>query len=291
MKGRWWLNLALLVVVVALALVAVYRPGIHKPPPLQALTTLKQAAISHIRVKKAGEDELKLVRKGITWHMTAPRTARVNKFRVQQLLQLAGAKTKTRFTVKPSELAKYGLNKPAVTVWLNDTAIRFGGAHPMEPLRYVLVGNSVNLLPATYYYSASAQLDTYFNTQLLDPGSHPTAITLPDFSVYRDHGKWRMKPAKKGLSADQFTTFVDHWRMARALEVQPYSGKPVKGHVKIQLESSGSGKAGELELGILARKPALILYRPDEGLEYRFPAQAAKRLVQPPGSNAGTAGG
>jgi len=40
----------------------------------------------------------------------------------------------------------------------------------------------------------------------------------------------------------------------------------------------------ELALGLLAREPELVLLRADEKLQYHFRADAAKRLLSPPGA-------
>ena len=43
--------------------------------------------------------------------------------------------------------------------------------------------------------------------------------------------------------------------------------------------TAGAQTPKNLDLGILAYKPELVLYRKDEALEYHFPQEAGERLL------------
>ena len=71
---------------------------------------------------------------------------------------------------------------------------------------------------------------------------------------------------------------MDEWRHARALSVEPYTGKPVRERVTITIIDDG--KTRLLEFGVLARKPEFVVVRKDENLEYHFPEDIGARLMQ-----------
>jgi hypothetical protein len=92
------------------------------------------------------------------------------------------------------------------------------------------------------------------------------------------HGAWQMAPANKELTSDRINAFVEEWRHAQALSVTEYSGKTA--HEKINFGFAAGSPLKNLEIGILAHKPELVLYRRDEGLQYHFPEELGARLLQ-----------
>ena len=279
MKNRWLLNLGLAMLVAALLAIALYRPGAEPIAAVTRLTSLSAASIMHVRVQRTHQPDIRLEKTGDTWTLIAPRTARAHEFRVNELLRLATAKSASHFPALAAELLKYGLDTPTAQVRLNDTDIRFGGMHPIHPQHYVLVDGQVHLIASQYFYSVAAGSADFFSHRLLEDQLKPVAFTLPGIALTQDDkGAWRINPANRELSSDRINTFVEEWRHAQALSVAPYSGKPVHEHLRIRFTAASPLK--ELELGILARQPELILNRKDEGLEYRFPQDVGARLLQ-----------
>lgn len=279
MKNRWLLNLALVLLVVVMLAVVVYRPGTPPAPPAPALTSLSTDAITHLRVLRPNQPEIVLEKSQGAWFMVAPHKARANLFRVNNLLALATAKSASHFDAPTTDLVKYGLDQPETRVWLNDQEIRFGSMHPINPQYYVLVNGQVHLIASRYYSGAALAPADFFSHQLLDDGLKPAAFSLPGLKLILDtHGAWQATPANKELSSDRINTLVDEWRHAQALSVNEYSGKPAHEHAIIRFSADSPLK--ELDIGILAHKPELILYRPDEGLEYHFPEDVGTRLLE-----------
>ncbi len=305
MSSRWWLNVGLALVIVIMGLVVIFKPGMHKSPPIPPLTSLSMEAITHIRLQRPDQPEIDLEKSGDHWFMTAPRKARANGFRINELLHLAVAKIATHFSAPTAELGRYGLDKPRAELWLNDQKISFGGPHPLNPDFYILYNGSVYLVPEHFDNAATGRPSDFFSTRLINTADKPVAFSLPGLHLTRKpDGSWQVTPPNKDLSTDRVNQFVDEWRYAEALSVTPYSGRPVIDHIRITFvpRTAGSSEnkpaptaaaAGtapgpktlaaapeELDLGILARKPELILYRHDEGLEYHFPAEMATQLLQ-----------
>lgn len=280
MKNRWLLNIVLAVLVGALVLVAVYKPGVKKPADEGTpLTALAPDTVQHIRLARPHQPEIAFEKRGGAWFMTAPRQARANGFRLDELARLAGLRVRTRFPAQPAALGQYGLDKPVATLFLNDAEIRFGSLHPLENELYVQDGNEVALVPASLLRAAGAPLGDLLSPAPLEDKAKLVALRFPDFSLKRDaQGAWARTPEDKELTSDHVNRFVDEWRYARALSVAPYSGKPVRSRVIVTV--ADGDKTRDIEFGVLATKPEFVIVRRDEGLEYHFPDDLGPRLTQ-----------
>jgi len=279
MKNRWLLNIGLVLLVAALILLVLYKPGARKETEGTPLTALTTDAIQRVRLVRPKQPEIVLEKTGEEWRLTAPRNARANSVRVNELLRLAGTRVSTHFPAAPAELGKYGLDQPLATLLLNDTEIRFGGIHPLENQLYVLHDSQVQLIPASVFRAVSAPLTDFLSTSLLEDKAKPLVFKFQTFSLKQnEQGAWARTPELKGLGSDQTNRFVDEWRYARALSAAPYSGKPVKERVTLTLADGGQQRS--IEFGVLAYKPEFILYRKDEGLEYSFPEEIGTRLLR-----------
>jgi hypothetical protein len=179
----------------------------------------------------------------------------------------------------PDDFGKYGLDHPLATLFLNDSEIRFGGMHPLNNQLYVLHAGQVQLIPASVLRAASAPLDDFLSTGLIEEKTKLLAFTFPAFGLKQnEQGAWARTPELKGLGSDQVNRFVDEWRFARALSVVPYAGKPAK--ERITLTVADGDRQRVIEFSVIAYKPEFILHRKDENLEYQFPGETGARLLQ-----------
>lgn len=275
---RWLLNLALLVVVAALGLYAWYRSGEEPVETRPLLTNIDGAAVQTIEIIRAEESPVRLKRDAAQWRLTAPLKARADSFAVDTLLRLLRAPAESITTPADGDLARYGFDRPRLTVRFGKEAVRFGEGHPFKDEHYVQYDGRVYLIANRYYAQAAAPPTNLIDSRLIEPGRKLTELQLPDFRLTLKDGEWRRDPAIESLSSDRINGFVDDWRHARALQVEKYAGKPAAEQVRLVTENA-DGSSSELTLGILARTPELVLHRPDEGLEYRFPGDTAQRLL------------
>jgi len=279
MKNRWLLNIGLALLVGALILLVLYRPGTGKEAQSTPLTAIPVDAVQRIKLVRPKQPEIVLEKIGGHWRLHAPRKARANSFRANELLSLAAMRVSTRFPATPAELGKYGLDQPLATLFLNDAEIRFGGMHPLDNQLYVLHDGQVQLVPASVLRAVSAPPNDFLDTSPIDDNAKPLAFKFPAFSLKQnEQGAWVRTPELKGLGSDQVNRFVEEWRHARALSAAPYSGKPVKARVTVTLADGDRERV--IEFGVLADKPEFILYRKDEKLEYSFPEETGSRLMQ-----------
>ncbi|MDH5649106.1 MAG: DUF4340 domain-containing protein [Gammaproteobacteria bacterium] len=283
MKNRWLLNLILIVIIASLGLVVVSKPGKEQEAPKTALTLLKMDDIHRIQIEHLERESIILEKQNQHWQLVKPISARANRFNVSNLLRLAETKSEASFAVSnPKELVKYGFDKPQARIKLNETELLFGNNHPLSGNRYVLFSNTAHLIPSHLVRMVDNLYTDFISGRLLEDSRQLDRIKLPNFELLKKDGEWTLKSEDKSLlaTADALNDFVDEWRHASALSVDKFSGKPSLATIQLESAATPSGKQA-LNLEVLSYAPEFILYRVDEGLEYRFPEETGKRLLTP----------
>ena len=155
--NRWdRINLALALLAATLLILHLWPAGTTGS---KRLTTLDEAGISLVRVERADRLQLALQHDETGWRLTHPRQAQAETRRVQQLLAIARAPVQQEFPAGP-ELVRYGLEKPAAVLQLNQLRLLFGDRDLGQNNRYVLVDQRIRVID-----------DVYFNLLSL-PASH-----------------------------------------------------------------------------------------------------------------------
>ncbi len=271
-----WLN-ALLAAAVAVLGAWVYFKPAQDAPVEYPLSVLKPSEAASIHIERPGAAPVSLEKKGGAWRMTAPLTARGDEPRVQRLLEILGAKAAHRLA--PADLARFELDRPQARLTIGQQAFSFGMVSPVTREQYVLTDGAVFVLHPRFGTALPANAGELVSRQLFGPGETPVRIALKAFTVEQRDGKWGQTPGAKDFSQDDFVRWADEWRHVAALHVEPYVKGKVLEEIKVQLKESGT-----LSFGVLAREPQLVLLRADEKLQYHFRADAAKRLLSPPGA-------
>ncbi len=270
MRARLWLNIGLLLLVLLLALLAYYQPGLNPEPPVN-LTSMSAQQITRLRIEPAGQAPLLLEKQAGKWQIIEPVQMEANGLRVETVLRLAEAESLARFPAR--DLGKFKLDAPPLRVWLNDVSIAFGDSAPLDRQRYLLLGDTVHLIAGDVYYYLSGGLPLFASNDLLPRDAQLQSLTLPDFSLSSSNGRWVMKPARE-VSMDDINQFLDAWRSAQALQIRRYQAQPAQGVITVKLDNE------VLRFDIVAQQPELILARPDLGLQYHLGSGAAERLLR-----------
>jgi hypothetical protein len=276
MKQSFWINVALLLGVAAVG-VFVYMEPPAEAPAEYAVSTLTPAAAVSVRIERPGAAAIALNKNGGTWFLVDPFSARADEFMVQRLLAILQARTTHRFSTK--DLARFNLDHPHARLIIDGQRFDFGLVNELSHEQYVLAGNAVYALPTRYGVALPPRPEALASRGLFAPGESPVRIAPPGFTVTQAQGRWVVEPAPRDWSQDDINRWVDEWRVASALRVEPHhQGAP---HETVTIEMAN----GEiLEVGILSRKPELVLLRPDQRLQYHFPAEIGTRLLSPPGT-------
>ena len=281
MKRLPRLNALLLVVVGVLGALAWFRPA-GDGPAQHPLSTLKAAEARSVRIERPGTADVVLEKKDGGWFLTAPLAARADEHRVQRLLEILGAQSAHKLT--GGGLERFELDRPAARVTIGGQAFSFGMLNAVTREQYVATGDAVYAVHPRYGAALPAGAVELASRQLLAPGEVPERVALKEFTVERREGRWMLSPDSGGEpSQDDLARWIEGWRLASALRVEPHVGGKPRQDVEIRLKGGG-----RIALGVLASGPGIVLTRPDEKLQYHFRIEAAMRLLSPPGAAAGS---
>jgi hypothetical protein len=274
MSRAGWLNALLAAAVVALGAFFHFRPtqdaAVEYP-----LSALKSQEARSLRIERAGTAPILLDRKQDAWFISAPFAARADASRVRQLLEIVEARAAHRLPA--GDRGRFGLEQPEVRIIVDGLPFSFGMVSEFTREQYVMSGDAVYAVHPRYGAALPANADQMVSRQLFGADESPVRIALRDFAVEQRDGKWMLAPGSADLSQDELLRWVDEWRLASALRVEPRSAARSQDEIKVQLKN-----AGGFTLGVLSREPELVLARSDEKLQYRFGAELAKRLLSPP---------
>ncbi|MHB9116668.1 MAG: DUF4340 domain-containing protein [Burkholderiales bacterium] len=270
-RSRLLLNLALAVLVAALALFVWLQPGKPQAPTFP-LFQQKAAAIRHIRIEKPGQPAIALEKERGRWRLTAPFAARADQLKIERLLNLLNVTASQHFSAADPQ--RFGLDKPLLRLAFNAETLAFGSLNPISNEQYVAATSGVYLIPPQAAADGYGKAIDFADKQLLASNEEPVGFTLPGLKLQRDgKGKWS---GATDFSQDQLNAYADRWRNALASVVQPIV-EPGKGEAASLLLASGK----TIPLRILRQAPDLILARDDEGLQYHFPDAIGQRLLTP----------
>jgi hypothetical protein len=275
MRRAWIVNLLLLALVVGLGLYIVYRPADEAPQ--HKLTTLVPSAVSHVVIEPRNGEPIELAKRGDPWYLVRPFQARADRSQVERLLEITSATSKEKLAA--TDLARFDLDRPALTVTLGEQRLAFGAVNPLSQEQYALAGDSVYLLPSFYGSLVPQKAERLLTHSLFIEGESPVAFVLPGFRIELQGPKWVRLPAsaQEQPSQDDFNRWVEGWRFASSLLTQRATSSAATQHIEVRLADGRT-----LRLGVLQKQPELILVRPDEKLQFYFSGEMAKRLLTPP---------
>lgn len=283
MKNRWLINIALVMIVALLATIILYKPGKESSTKEVPLTNLVIDDIKKIELSRSRLASISFQKSEQGWRLVKPFSARANEFNVNALLQIAHTQVEPGFAAADHDLEKFSLKKPATIIILGGHKISIGRQHPLKNARYGLSGKTIFVLPMHAIRIAENSENDFISHRLLNKGMRLKKISLPALKLAEKNGQWKIILNKKKFSEttpDKINDFISEWENARALTVMRYSGRQAVGTINLRLKNSPD-KIKTIKLGILAYKPEFVLYRKDEGLEYHFPEETGKRLLQP----------
>ncbi len=288
MARRTALNLLLLVAVAALAAVAVFQPGVEEPPPAPTLTDRDPAAVHRVRIERPDQPAVVLEKREGRWYVAEPLSMPANAFRIQSLLEVLGFASDRQFATRDVELPRLGLEPPKASLFLDDLRLDFGDTESLSGRRYLRSGEAVHLIADRFYHQVVAGAPGFAHLGPLGPDPDPVALELPDLTLRHEGGRWVVQPDDPAAGADAVQRLVDAWRSVQAITVRPLEaaagGRPLTVVLRDQ--------AAPLRFLVSETPHALVLARPDAGVQYHLPVESGERLLRlrPPASPAEAAG-
>ncbi|MDA8382168.1 MAG: DUF4340 domain-containing protein [Betaproteobacteria bacterium] len=276
LRARLALNAALALLVGALAFAA-YRhlhPAASAPPP--PMLHLTAAQVTHIEIDRPGRPAIVLQYTPGGWRLTHPFAARADADNVGRVLDILAARPSQR--LKSTHRARFGLNRPMLTLTLNQVTLRFGTLNPLTGEQYVGVGATIDLISPSYLAGALKRAVDFTAKNLLSATDVPVGFDFPRWRAARRQGQWFASPPSLAVDENELNGFADRWRRASALLAQPAEpGRRAEESFTVRLADGRS-----IPMAVLARTPELVVLRRDEGIEYFMPRTAAARLLDPP---------
>ena len=269
MGPRSLLNLGLVALVVALLLVAYYRPGLEPEPGAQPITTQPDpATVTALHIERELRAPLSFTRDGDDWYLDmAERRLPAADFQVRALLRLLKATAEHSYPADTLDLAALGLDPPRVTLRIDDLNIQLGATDALERKRYVRIADTVHLIDDQYQHLVNGDWAGFVSGRLLATRGPITRLELPGMTLaYSDEGRWQLQPAQPAVSADALQTLIDTWQAATALYVQADSDTESAESVTLYTRDNDE----PVRLQLVSRAPDLILARPDWGIQYHL---------------------
>ena len=274
MKSRILLNLALAALVAVLILLVWLKPKPMAQTEFR-LSTLASASINRIAIDKPGQPAIVLQRNPAGWRLSAPFQARAEGAAVGRLLEILAASSLQRFPT--TDLGRFQLDNPLLRLTLNDQEFSFGTQNTLTGEVYVATNGGVHLVAPSYLAYAMKMPADFAARAFLAEEEKLAGFEFADLKLSQNSdGKWLTSPARPNWSQDDINSWVDEWRHASSLVTQPYDGTPPQESFTLRL---GDDKL--IPCKILRREPELVILREDEKLQYHFPAEIGKRLLNP----------
>ena len=278
MGARNLLNLALVAVVVMLALLAYFKPGLQTEPAPRPLTTLVGPdQVSTIHIERITRDPLSFIKREARWYLlNGEQELPASGFQLQALLRLLEARSTSQYAADTVDLEALGLEPAQVTVKINDVEILLGNTEPLGNRRYALVHKTVHLIEDRYQHLVNAGWTNFIERKLLPAGRIIRTLLLPDMNLTStDTNQWQLSPENPGVSADSIAQLVDHWNNASALYARRYDGSQSDEIIILGFQDTPD----TLTFTVIAHTPELILARPDWNIQYHLSGSMEASLL------------
>ncbi|NOZ53949.1 MAG: DUF4340 domain-containing protein [Gammaproteobacteria bacterium] len=292
MSKYTFLNLSLLMAIVALVAFIIYDPSEPGMPPARPLTTMKSGHIDMIEISQQNQSAISL-RKQRTkanseyWVITKPLAITANSVKVDRLMSILSADSVRQYTIAEDQLAKFGLDPPQWQIRFNQQVIKLGNTDPINQYRYVMINGRVHLITDRYTHQFSTLPLSFANLELLPVNKDIREIQTPTLKLSRDNGRWQLSPAQAINSQDDINAFIDEWRYAQAvrLSFQQKEGhtpdtsgnESLASHERITVVTGNTPDA--ITFVILNDNNDFQLVRQDLGVVYHLSDSAGERLL------------
>lgn len=280
MNRRTLVNLGLVAVVAALALVAWLEPGIEEAPPAPPLSDLDRDAVMQIAIHypESERPAVVLERAGPHWRLTAPFELPANDFKVATLLDLLDARSQGELAAAEVEPARFGLAPPRAVVQYGDLEVAFGDTDPINGYRYLRLGEAIHLVSDRFFHHLNTAATGFVSYALLGPAADPVAIDLGHLRFHRTEDGWQATPATVDLATDAGSRLAQAWRSAQGVSVRRHDD-PAHGGREITVTLS-AGK-DSVTFRVMEEDGDTLFVRPAGGVAYVVPEHLATTLLEP----------
>ena len=279
MSKRWMINFGLVALIVVFTYIGNsfdLKTGkrIDQPVTDGTPVTVDPAAIGSISIRTAAEN-LAFTRAGEVWMIAEPirwPAHRANLDRVMDVTQVDG------MTPLPSgeiDLDQLGLQFPLALLEFGNTPVRFGASNNIGERRYVMIGDSVYLLPDRHLPFINQGLLGFVDRRLLPSELGLLRLELPGLTISAADGDGWQIDGNAASTPAQAAELIANWRELEASRVKPYQSN-LTPRQKILARLPGDER---IEFFVLSIDPEIIIANPRIGLQYHFGADYYYQLI------------
>ena len=157
---------------------------------------------------------------------------------MQRILDLLSASSKEKLAA--TELARFDLEQPALSVKIDGQTFAFGTNNPLTQDQYLATGDGVYMVSSYYASLIPATAERMLAHSLFTQNETPVGFTFKALRVQQKDGKWILEPAPAAEaerpSQDDLNRWADDWRYASSLITQPWHAKPAAETVQVQAD-------------------------------------------------------
>ncbi len=286
MKSRWVVNLVLLVLVAGIAAFLYLRPKpVENKPQSYQVSKLDPHGFKSLRIEVPNKKPVVLEKQQGRWRLMEPVQGRADLASVGRVLSIVIASTPDKFPA--TDLARFGLDNPALKVHVDNEEFSFGMYHPVTGAQYVGYKDAVYLLPTVFSEAASMQPLEFLDKHPLDLNEEITGFDFAGLeqweqsrlSMELQNGKWKVSAMQAKPKQSEINDWLSsNWQRLEAKSVEPF--KPdSQPHpwFSVKLKNGKTIKFLKMQ-----ESPELLLVREDEGLLYHFPQDTGFTILNPP---------
>lgn len=270
-------RLALLccLIVVAGVLAGVLLIENQQPPAgsIDLLPDIGAADIKHLRISRADGQQTELTFSNDGWRMDSPYSVFANQNAASALAGLADYDSQGQFDA--GEPSRFGLDKPAFRVQLNEVVVEYGTTNSLDGRRYVRVDDTVHLVVDRIYHHLLASPDGLIHPGLLYPGEKLLSVSVADWQLQRTEQGWRLNGPETDRSADQIHQLAQNWSQLQAVTIR--KAEVLTGGPNVRIETDKRS----LALSWQDTANGAMLINMDNGLAYHLSRDMVSRLSLP----------
>lgn len=245
------------------------------PDPTESLLPLDPARAQRIELSRGDGQTMLAERTAAGWILRAPfPDTPANPEPINALLEVLQTPRIESFELPAGRLAEFGLQPPKAVLRVNDAELRFGDAHPLEPMRYVQHQTALHLIHDRFLPRLTRPPEDFVSPRIIAEGRKITAIHTATWSIEQGAGEWRLQ----GLGDQRQSALKDKiqgWSAAQAASVEPAPNADAPSEVQVRFT-----EGPDCQFAVLQHTAGLVLVNRDTGIGYRLHPQTT--LMQAP---------
>ena len=288
MKSRYFTNLALIVLAIAL-----YWFNNQADKVTTAYITVSPISINtinHIMIERADRDSIVINKLEDEWRLVSPVKARANPTRVELILSLVNTPSNKQLTITPdTELSQYNITADSTKLTLNDSQFNFGGVEALSKNRYILSNKTLHLVSDRVAPLLNANPTSFVDNRLFPPQTKISKLDVPYYDkasqnlddtqrmvIENKKGQWTSEPYE---DADSLLKFIENWQHSHALQVIPLSRvRQFKEAKSLSLYVTLNDQDSSQEYKLLYSDNTLIIIDRNQQLAYQFTPELIHQL-------------